>query len=167
MKNLFTRLAGALTGALVLLSTTSLAPAAQRITFDPGGNIMTFIDRYNGWRVSGERVVIDGMCISACTMITGLLPTENVCVTPFARLAFHSAYIQYPDGRTEFAREATRLIWMIYPPHVRDMLLQRGWQEGMEHPDLIYIEGADLHRIFRPCTAADIAATTPRQQRKD
>ncbi len=153
--SLMSRLTGALMGALMLSTCAAPALAAQRITFDPGGSIIAFIVKYNDWRVTNERVVIDGMCISACTMITGLLDVRNVCVTPFARLAFHSAY---SSDTGAFHREATRLIWNIYPTHVRELLQRRGWQEGMEHPDLLYVEGAELRTIFRDCTHADMLA---------
>jgi hypothetical protein len=51
-----------------------------------------FYEKFAGWRVNGDRVAIDGMCISACTMVVGLIDADKVCVTPYARLAFHSAW---------------------------------------------------------------------------
>ena len=145
--------------AALLLAASLFSPAlsAQRIMFDGGGRLDHFIERYNEWRRTGELVVIDGMCISACTLVTGLIEPHRICATPYARLAFHSAaWVNMKTGERTFAREATRIIWSIYPPHVREILIRYGWQDGMEHADLIYIEGDDLHAMIRPCTPDDM-----------
>ena len=42
-------------------------------------------------RDSGEHVVIDGPCLSACTLLTGIIPSDRVCVTQRAVLGFHAA----------------------------------------------------------------------------
>jgi hypothetical protein len=136
---------------------TTPAFSAQRIMFNPGGIIRVYIDQYNEWRRTDELVVIDGMCISACTLVLGLIPPDRLCATPYARLAFHSATYPNQQGDWVFAREASRLVWMIYPPNVRALLLRRGWQEGMDHNNLIYVEGEELHSIVRPCTAEDMS----------
>ena len=141
---------------LIVLCGALPAYAAQRIMIDWGGSLGAYIDRYNEWRRTGELVVIDGMCISACTLVTGLIKPERLCATPFARLAFHSAAFISPTGERSFAREATRIVWHIYPPRVREILLRNGWQDGMDHSNLIYIEGDDLYSIIRPCTPADL-----------
>jgi hypothetical protein len=140
-----------------LLITILPAPAAQRVTFSPGGRIDHFYETYTQWRLSGELVVIDGFCISACTFAVGLIPPDRLCVTPYARFAFHSATYTNHQGQRVFAREGSRLAWYIYPQNVRELLLRRGWQKGMEHDELIYVEGKELHTIVRPCDARDMA----------
>jgi hypothetical protein len=134
---------------------TPAAPA-QRIMIDWGGQLGVYIERYNEWRRTGELVVIDGMCISACTLVTGLIEPDRLCATPYARLAFHSAASIDALGQRTFAREATRIVWHIYPPNVRELLIRHGWQDGMDHANLIYVEGQELHSIVRPCTPADM-----------
>ena len=142
----------ALCGALI-----SPALSAQRIMFDGGGRLDVYIERYNESRRNDELVVIDGFCISACTLVTGMIRPERLCATPFARLAFHSAAFLNPKtGERRFAREGTRIMWHTYPPRVRELLLRRGWQDGMDHEQLIYVEGDDLYSIIRPCTPADL-----------
>src|SRR5947209_8491112 len=80
---------------LTLAAIVALAPrgdcAPIIITYDPGGIILEFVKRYNDLHVAKEHVVIDGACISACTLITGLIDDSRVCITDRARLAFHSA----------------------------------------------------------------------------
>jgi hypothetical protein len=50
-----------------LLAVTTLAPAIAdvRIKSSPGGQIGEFIDLFTAVRETGERVVIDGPCLSA------------------------------------------------------------------------------------------------------
>lgn len=142
-----------------ILTLTPAYAAPLRITFDPGGGVL---DRYKEWvkqRESGDRVIIDGLCISACTFVTGLVPNQQVCVTPYARLGFHSAWTQGEDGEEKFAREATRLEWSIFPEAVREMMRKHGWSSGdVPHPGLIFIEGAELRTLYRDCTPEDLAA---------
>ena len=54
------------------LAFASAAPAASVvIASDKGGQIGAYIARFNKVRRSGERVVIDGVCFSACTIVVG------------------------------------------------------------------------------------------------
>lgn len=120
------------------------------ISFDGGGVIDDYIEKYNALRQAGGRIVLDGMCISACTLVTALIPNDRVCVTPFAQLAFHSA----SDGRMgTFAKEGTRLIWHYYPSWVRRYLQDKGWDGDGDnaHPDLIYMDNEKLREVYREC----------------
>lgn len=126
-----------------------------RITFSPGGSIFEFIQHFIKLRESGAFIVIDGACISACTMILGLIDDDHVCVTGRAFLAFHSA-----RSGSEFHREGTRLVWHIYPPKVREWLRRHGWDaEGPhgQHPELLYLEGDELRQFYRACTPEEAA----------
>ena len=44
-------------------------------------------------RQSGERVIIDGPCLSACTLVLSTIPKKRICVTSRAVLGF-----TLPDG---------------------------------------------------------------------
>src|ERR1700733_5217551 len=70
-----------------------LAPVRSevRILGSPGGQVGPFIDLFDQVRASGERVVIDGPCLSACTLVLSLVPHERICVTRRAILGFHAA----------------------------------------------------------------------------
>ena len=52
----------------------SSASATMRIAGDRGGQIGQYLQNFAAVRSSGERVVIDGNCLSACTMVLGLIP---------------------------------------------------------------------------------------------
>jgi hypothetical protein len=81
----------ALQTAVVLLVGIAASDAAVRIVEDAGGRIGTYVDKYQGVRSSGEIVIIDGFCASACTIVLGTVPHEKICVTSRARLGFHAA----------------------------------------------------------------------------
>jgi hypothetical protein len=63
------KFAKALIAGVLLLAGVNSSHAAIRIAEDRGGKIGTYIDRYQGLRSSGETVIIDGLCASACTMV--------------------------------------------------------------------------------------------------
>lgn len=49
------------------MSTTASPPASERIADDTGGRIGTYLTKYQALRKTGQRVMIDGTCASACT----------------------------------------------------------------------------------------------------
>ena len=55
--------------AAVLYAAISPAQAEVRILASPGGQVGPFIELFDRVRASGERVVIDGPCLSACTLV--------------------------------------------------------------------------------------------------
>src|SRR5215831_9837924 len=79
-------------GAVIAALTFGTAGATVRIKDDMGGLMTDYASRFANMRHSGERVVIDGPCYSACTMLLGMLSRDQVCVTPNAVLGFHSAW---------------------------------------------------------------------------
>ena len=63
----------------------------MRIAEDRGGQIGQYLQAFNTLRSSGERVIVDGNCLSACTLVLGLVPRERICATQRARFGFHAA----------------------------------------------------------------------------
>src|SRR6266550_2950639 len=86
------RLGAVVFGAVLAVLSISSASATVRIVSDAGGQIGPYLENLVAIRGSGERVVIDGPCLSACTMILGVIPHERICVTPRAKLGFHAAW---------------------------------------------------------------------------
>src|SRR4029453_10918102 len=78
--------------AIFLILSTSAAAAEYRITRDHGGLVDDYKARYAEIRDRGGRVIIDGICNSACTLVLGIVPLNRICVTPKASLGFHQAY---------------------------------------------------------------------------
>ena len=69
-------------GIAALFASISTAEADVRILASPGGQVGPFIDLFDKVRESGERVVIDGPCLSACTLVLSMVPGDRTCVTP-------------------------------------------------------------------------------------
>src|SRR6266481_4727120 len=116
----------ALFATTTLLIGIGAVNSTVRIVDDPGGRIGTYVDRYEGVRVSGERVIIDGYCASACTIVLGAIPYDRICVTSRARLGFHAAWNPGPNGRRITNPEATQSLYSMYPFEVRHWIDQRG-----------------------------------------
>src|SRR5437764_14484617 len=79
--------------ALCILASGAPARADYRITRDHGGLVDAYKAKYAKLRDRGERVIIDGICNSACTLVLGIVPLNRICVTPNASLGFHEAYL--------------------------------------------------------------------------
>ena len=137
----------ALIGAAMMLLANFPAFATMRITSDPGGQIGPYLENLASLRSSGERVVIDGPCLSACTMVLGVIPRERICVTARARLGFHAAWHPGDDGHPVPSREATKLLMDIYPEHVRSWIARRG---GLS-PHMMFLSGRELTAMYRTC----------------
>jgi hypothetical protein len=137
----------------VLLATTILlagigaSDAAVRIVEDPGGRIGTYVDKYQGVRSSGEMVMIDGYCASACTIVLGAVPHDKICVTSRARLGFHAAWDPGSNGRRTVNSAATQSLYFMYPSEVRRWIDKRG---GLTS-HVIVLSGRELAAMYRPC----------------
>lgn len=127
--------------------TVSVAQSAVRIKEDPGGQIGPYLESLVALRDSGERVIIDGPCLSACTMIVGVIPPERLCATPRARLGFHAAWHPGENGRQLTSKAATKLLMDIYPERVRHWIKERG---GLS-PRMMYLSGRELASVVQTC----------------
>jgi hypothetical protein len=136
--------AGAIASALI----TSVAYAEMRVTNDPGGEITSYVTKFENLRASGERLVIDGPCLSACTLFTAFLPRQQVCVTPRAILGFHAASY-YDDARRSLVptRAGTQLVMRLYPQSIRSWIMRHG---GLT-PRIIGLRGRELASLYDAC----------------
>ena len=85
--------------AMLLLAGAGTSHAMVRIANDRGGQIGRYLDRNEKMRASGQTIIIDGLCASACTIVLGTIPYDKICVTPNANLAFHAAWDFGARGR--------------------------------------------------------------------
>src|ERR1700686_3313807 len=116
------RVLTALTGAALMALAILPASATMRITSDPGGQIGPYLENLASLRSSGEHVVIDGPCLSACTMVLGVIPRDHLCVTPRARLGFHSAWRPGGNGPPGGGADGEDLLMTVYPQQVRNWI---------------------------------------------
>src|SRR5260370_7226764 len=120
------KLVTGLLAAALLLAGMGAGHAVVRIADDRGGRIGTYVDRYQGLRSSGETVMIDGLCASACTIVLGAVPHDKICVTSHATLGFHAAWDFGANGRAITNPEATQMLYSMYPSPVRRWIAARG-----------------------------------------
>ena len=80
----------------------------MRIAEDRGGQIGQYLQSFAMLRSSGENVVIDGNCLSACTLVLGLIPRSRICATPRARFGFHAAWMPDAAGHPVTSPMGTR-----------------------------------------------------------
>jgi hypothetical protein len=139
----------ALAVILLALSTTA-ASADYRITRDHGGLVDEYKAKYAKLRDRGERVIIDGICNSACTLVLGILPLNRICVTPRASLGFHQAYYdkRWTMGVKVASAEGTADLVSYYPSTVRDWIKRNG---GLTLQMKHVRNGVDLWTIVDPC----------------
>lgn len=133
---------------LVATPTRERGVTIHRIRDDRGGNLMRYIEKYARWSVRGDRVIIEGSCQSACTMLLGLFDSERVCATNAAMFGFHSAALG-----DKYADDGTRLMWTLYRGRTAEVLAAHGWTSPSEHPAIIPISARE---IVRPCTRAEL-----------
>jgi hypothetical protein len=142
------RLRGLLLCAAILASAVAPAKADVRIAEDRGGQIGRYLQAFASVRSSGERVVVDGNCLSACTLVLGVIPHNKICATPRARFGFHAAWMPDEDGRPVTSRMGTQALWEVYPPSVRRWINRHG---GLTRR-MIFMQGSSLHGIVPSCS---------------
>jgi hypothetical protein len=140
--------------ALALLAPVALwnsaAAADYLITRDYGGVIEQYKTKYAAIRDRGERVIIDGVCNSACTLVLGIVPLNRVCVTPRARLGFHMAYYDMAatNGVKVLSYAGTADFMSNYPDTLKDWLKRHG---GLTLDTKEINSGPELWAIVDPC----------------
>ncbi len=140
--------AGALAALFGTLFLAGTASAELRIINDPGGEVSSYLRAFYEMRASGERIVIDGPCLSACTLLTGIVPRDHVCITNRAVLGFHAASYYNDISRSLVpTRAGTRLVMRLYPSEIRAWINRHG---GLT-PQLIMMRGPDLAAFYPPC----------------
>ena len=115
---------------------------------DAGGDPNSYITHFGALREANIPVEIRGACLSACTIVLELPPTQ-VCIAPDARLGFHMAETLregglYFEADPEYTRD---FIERFYPKPVQD------WLKTQILPVGIYLSGEQLIQmgVFPAC----------------
>lgn len=139
-----------LVAALFVLASVPVQAADYRITRDFGGLVEQYKTKYAKIRDRGDRVVIDGICNSACTLVLGILPSNRICVTPRASLGFHAAYYDqaYTLGIKVTSYSGTADLMSYYPSTVKNWISRNG---GLTAEMKRLRSGPDLWAMIDPC----------------
>jgi hypothetical protein len=120
-------------------------------------SVIYYVERFEAARVSGEPIIIDGACLSACTLAIGLLPRRQVCATPKAVLGFHAAWRPTPNGGQVTSPLVTQVMYEVYPANVRKWISRHGGLSGR----LILLKGRELAAMVPACDAGRAVRTHP------
>ena len=138
--------------ALLLLGLVAATPAhaVLHITRDHGGYVEEDKAKNKRIRDSGDRVVIDGICNSACTLVFGIVPMSRICVTPKASIGVHLAYYDkaFTFGIKVTSAEGTSDLMSYYPDAMKDWIRRNG---GLTNEMKKIKNGEDLWKIVDPC----------------
>jgi hypothetical protein len=139
-----------LLATLVTFAAATPAHATYVITRDHGGLVEEYKARFAKIRDKGERVIINGICNSACTLLLGIVPLNRVCVTPKASLGFHQAYIDkaWTFGVKVTSASGTADLMSYYPATVKKWIAKHG---GLTTTMKKVRYGWDLWMMIDPC----------------
>jgi hypothetical protein len=126
---------------------TAPALADVRILSSSGGEVSGYLKFFQQVRQSGERVIIDGPCFSACTLVLSTVPRRRVCVTNRAVLGFHAPEVVESNGRKYRSSKITQAMTASYPANVRAWIKRHG---GLR-PTPIYLRGRELAALYPRC----------------
>jgi len=121
--------------------------AITRIAGDMGGPIGEYLLMFAAIRDSGEQVMIDGRCFSACTLVTALIPNNKICITERAMLGFHAGWFETNAGERVPSPTGTLVLYEMYPPIIRNWIARQG---GLGEGTIV-LGGRDLATIYRYC----------------
>ncbi|MTW19234.1 hypothetical protein GJ689_23845 [Rhodoplanes serenus] len=144
------RFATILLGVALVGAGTLPAAADYHIKKDFGGYVEEYKAKYARIRDRGERVIIDGICNSACTLVLGIVPVNRICVTPRASLGFHQAYYDkaWTAGVKVTSAAGTAELMSVYPNPVKQWIASVG---GLTAEMKKLKNGYDLWKIVDPC----------------
>ena len=137
-------LAGAIASGLV----TCAASADVRMSVTRGARFPRMSRNSPRSAYSGQRIVVDGPCLSACTLFTGIVPRDRVCITRRAALGFHAASY-YNDASRSLVptRQGSALVMRLYPPSIRSWINRHG---GLR-PQMIVMRSPELSALYPIC----------------
>jgi hypothetical protein len=121
--------------------------AMTRIADDMGGSLGDYLLMFARIRDSGEHVMIDGSCFSACTLVTALIPNERICITERAMLGFHASWFENHAGERVISSTGTQVLLQMYPPIIRNWIARQG---GLGKRTIV-MGGPELAKIYRYC----------------
>lgn len=88
-------LASILTAAAIATAT----PSALVIEGDFGGNVKEYREKAASLKGTGTRVIVDGFCLSSCTLFLSDEFQLAVCITDAAIFGFHMPFGKHKDGK--------------------------------------------------------------------
>lgn len=114
---------------------------------DKGGFIEKYLQFFARVKRQGLDVVVDGSCISACSLLLGKVSREKICVTQRASFGFHAPFVM-EHGRKVFHKSDTDEALLQYELLVREWITSHG---GLKE-NMIFLKGPELQAIYFLCS---------------
>jgi hypothetical protein len=128
----------ALTAALSVMAVAPVAIAATiNVNDNHGGRVKDYDARWAAAAARGDSVRIVGPCQSACTVLLGHIPRNQICVTANASFGFHLAK----------TAEATAILRNAYASDIKGWIQAHG---GLTEK-FIWMRAPDTYRYFKKC----------------
>ena len=141
------KLRAVMIGLFLAITVVQPSNAMVRIDDDRGGLLGEYLLKFATIRDSGERIMIDGSCFSACTLVTALIPKQRICVTERAKLGFHAGWVDDQNGERAVSIEGTHLMYQMYPREIQHWIKLHG---GLGKQTLV-LKGRELMAVYPVC----------------
>jgi hypothetical protein len=120
-------------------------PPAIVIKYDEGGEVSKYARRERAWEAEGRRIIVRGLCGSACTMY---LKSPYLCAEPTAQFAFHASHLQYGKlGPKVSDPESNTYMLQWYPSRIQEFIASQG---GLTSTP-IFLEGRWMQQLVPAC----------------
>lgn len=127
--------------SLSLTASSLTTSAARAETVEVAGDYGGFLVAYEAkWKKLADEhatVRIAGPCVSACTVLAGYIPRDNICATPKGSLGFHLAFPYF----------VTPSLWKDYPPDIQAWITKNG---GLTY-SLMWLQAPEIYHYFKRC----------------
>jgi hypothetical protein len=127
--------------AAILALVPSLASAETiDVSDDLGGLVYFYQMRWEKLAARKVNVRISGRCTSACTILMGYIPRQDICVTDHGSFGFHLATMQF----------ATDELWKAYPDDIRAWITKNG---GLKFIEIMWLQAPEIFHFFKKCSS--------------
>ena len=104
----------------------------RHVIHDGGGSVHVYELNLKVYNMMGTNVIIDGPCMSACTMYLGVAESQ-ICATDQGEFWFHSAFVLASDKRNTqplvvkaIVKRANKRLMNTYPQNVKNWFAKNG-----------------------------------------
>ena len=143
------RLSAILRLVLTGLSLTCLVGEGYAADFplhnDRGGNLGEYMKKFKGVAASGDRVIISGKCMSACTLVLSVVPREQICAMEGAELVFHAVVDDKTKTLSQVGNDA---LLSVLAPDVKSWIIKNNAFADLKPH---YLRGAELDAFVKHC----------------
>lgn len=148
--------------AALLVSTAAHAEVVYTIRDDKGGGTDRYRQLYASLKEAKAKIVIDGVCASACGLVFSLVGHNQMCATDNARAGFHKATVRSAVTGSLLGSDIDRLIadrttlelYMALPLMMQLIVPLDDWPDvyaGASPKDAVWVGHRQLQQIIGKC----------------